>query len=255
MRKIFWALLHTDLKLLSSGLKDKVIDSFIWGSLTIVIMTYVMPEFGLKNFGVFQAATIIISVIGFETYFQLYNLSSSIERRDHLFYLLTLPVPSWVIFLQKVVLFTINGIILSLMMIPIMKLFLGQEMNLQAISWGALFITIVVSSFFFACLAIFLLSLVQRADQVEHLFMRLIFPLWFLGGFQFSWKILYKLNPYLGYFGLLSPYTYANEAIRVTILGPANYLPFWLCIGVLSLSSLVLGACGYYTVKRKLDLT
>lgn len=255
MRRIFWALLKTDLRLLFLGLKDKAIDSFIWGILTIVVMAYVMPEFGLKNFGAFQAATIIIGVIGFETNFQLYNLASSIEHRKHLFYLFTLPVPSSVIFLQKAVLFTINGLILSLMMLPAMKLILGNELNLMAISWGKLAVILIVSSFLFSSLTLFLLVFVKRADQVEHMFMRVLFPMWFLGGFQFSWHALYKLNPYFGYLGLLSPDTYAHEAVRAAMLGPEGFLPFWLCIGVMCLCSVAFGGYGYTRVRRRLDLT
>jgi ABC-type multidrug transport system permease subunit len=84
--------------------------------------------------------------------------------------------------------------------------------------------------------------------------MRLIFPMWFLGGFQFSWLVLYKINPYLGWFSLLSPFTYANEASRSSILGPENFLSFWLCIAILGIGSIVLGYQGYVMVKRKVDL-
>lgn len=254
MRRIFWELLKTDLQLLLLRLKDKAIDALIWSSVTIVIIAYVLPEFGLKNFGTFQAATIIISIMGFEINSQLYSWASGIEYRKHLFYLFTLPVPNWLIFLQKVVLFTINGIILGLIVLPTMKFFLRQEMNLLTISWWRLGLTLIVSSFFFSCLSLFLLGFVKRSEQVEHLLMRLIFPMWFLGGFQFSWLVLYKINSYLGWFSLLSPYTYANEAARSSILGPENFLSFWLCISILSVGSVVLGYQGYLMVKRKVDL-
>ena len=84
--------------------------------------------------------------------------------------------------------------------------------------------------------------------------MRLMFPLWFLGGFQFSWKALYNLNHYIGYLGLISPYTYAHEAARVAVLGQHDFLPFWFCIGVLVIGSITFGVLGYLGIKRSLDL-
>ena len=254
MVKIFWALMRTDLKLLLAQLKDKAIDAMIWGGMTLVVMAHVMPALGLKNFGLFQAATIFVGVVGFEIYNQLFLLVMNIEHRKHLFYLFTLPVPVWVVFFQKVLFYTINGLILSLLMIPLSKLILWNQMDLTTIAWGYLFLTLVVTCFFFSCFLLLLLSYAQKAEQVEHLFMRLMFPLWFLGGFQFAWKTVYDMNHYAGYIGLISPHTYAHEAARVAVLGQNDFIPFWICITVLLVGSVVFGLIGYRGVKRKLDL-
>jgi len=254
MIKIFWALMRTDLKLLLTQLKDKAIDALLWGGMTLIVMAHVMPALGLKNFGLFQAATIFIGVVGFEIYHQLFLLVMNIEHRQHLFYLFTLPVPIWVVFLQKIVFYTVNGLILSLLMIPLSKIILWNQMDLTTIAWGYLLIIFVVTCFFFSCFLLLLVSHAQKTDQVEHLFMRLMFPLWFLGGFQFSWKTVYDLNHYVGYVGLISPYTYAHEAARVSVLGQNGFLPFWICNTVLLVGSVVFGTIGYWGIKRKLDL-
>lgn len=254
MIKILWTLMRTDLKLLLTQIKDKAIDALLWGGMTLIVMAHVMPVLGLKGFGLFQAATIFVGVVGFEIYHQLFLLVMNVENRSHLFYLFTLPVPVWIVFLQKIIFYTLNGLILSLLMIPLSKIILWDQMNLTTIAWGKLFLILVVTSFFFSCLLLLLFSRAQKTEQVEHLFMRMLFPLWFLGGFQFSWKTVYDLNPYVGYLGLISPYTYAHEAARVAVLGQQNFLSFWLCIIVLLIGSVVFGILGYFGVKRNLDL-
>lgn len=251
---ILWALMRTDLKLLLTQLKDKAIDALLWGGITLVVMAHVMPLLGLKNFGLFQAATVFVGVVGFEIYHQLFLMAMNIEHRKHLFYLFTLPIPVSLVFAQKVIFYTINGLILSVLMIPLSKIILWNQMDLTTISWGYLFLTLLVTSFFFSCFLLFLLKYAKKTDQVEHLFMRLMYPLWFLGGFQFAWKTIYDLNPYIGYVGLLSPHTYAHEAARVAVLGQSGFLPFWICITVLLIGSAVFGIVGYLGVKRNLDL-
>lgn len=254
MFKILWALMHTDLKLLLAQLKDKAIDALIWGGITLIVMAHVMPALGLKGFGLFQAATILVGVVGFEIYHQLFLLVMNIEHRKHLFYLFTLPVPISLVFAQKVLFYTINGLILSVLMVPLCKIILWNQMDLTTIAWGQLFIALIVTCFFFSCFLLLLVSRAQKTEQVEHLFMRLMFPLWFLGGFQFAWKTIYDLNPYVGYLGLLSPHTYAHEAARVAVLGQQGFLPFWICITVLMVGSVVFGTIGYHGIKRNLDL-
>ena len=45
-------------------------------------------------------------------------------------------------------------------------------------------------------------------------FRRLVFPLWWLGGYTFSWQQAYALSPYFGYAALCNPLLYALEGVR-----------------------------------------
>jgi ABC-type multidrug transport system permease subunit len=122
------------------------------------------------------------------------------------------------------------------------------------ISWWKLFLTILVDSFFSGCFTFILLGFVKKPERVQSMFTRIMFPLWFFGGFQFSWKVLYNLNPWLSYVNLLNPYIYSTEAARVSLLGPDGFLPFFLCIFVLLFAGALGGAYGYKRTKKYLDL-
>ena len=53
----------------------------------------------------------------------------------------------------------------------------------------------------------------------------------FFGGFSFSFKIALSVAPVLAYISLISPYTYATEAIRSAALGAKDFMPilFFVC--------------------------
>lgn len=256
--KTFWALLSTDLKLFIPQIRGKAIDAIIWGTLTLSVMQFIFPALGLKNFGLFQAASVYVGVIMFETYGQMFLLAIDVENRRYLFFLFTLPINIRTIILQKVFFYTINGLILSLLMIPLSKLILQNSMDLTTICWSKLILSLVCTCLFFANFLIFLLSFVTKTrnitEHIEHMFMRIQFPMWFIGGFQFNWKTLFGINEYIGYIALLSPYTYAHEAARSAILGSEGFLPYWLCIAILLSASAACFFIGAAKLKKDLDL-
>jgi ABC-type polysaccharide/polyol phosphate export permease len=77
--------------------------------------------------------------------------------------------------------------------------------------------------------------------------MRFIFPLWYLGGFQFSWKIFYKVSPSFAYLNLANPMTYVMEAMRGAILGQEDYIAFWYCMLALLFFSTI---CWFFALKK-----
>lgn len=252
--RIFMALLKTDMKLMRAKMVAQTIDALIWAALSLAVVEYVFPALGFKNFGVFQFGSIVITVIGFEIYTQMFVLITNFQYRKDMFHLFTLPIHSGLVFLQKVVFYTINGIIISLVTIPVCKLMLWDKLLFSAINWPLLLITICIASFFFACFLLIIVALAKTLENTEHIFMRIMFPLWFIGGFQFSWQTLFSVNQHFAYLALISPYTYAHEAARAAIINPQQFLNGWMCVDILILLSLVCGFIGYIKIKRNLDL-
>jgi len=226
----------------------------LWGTLTLAVATFVFPLLGLKNFGVLQIASVIITVIGFEIYWQLFNTTDELCQKGHLYYLFMLPIPTSWIFAQKTVFYTLNGAILAVSMIPMGKILLWNELNLAAISWTKLLLAIFSMSFFFACFLIMLASIAKKTEDVDHLFMRLLFPLWLIGGFQFTWLTLFKLNKFVACAALVSPYIYATEAARAAILGQVGFIPFPICICTLNFCGFAFAWIGYKRLQKKLEL-
>ena len=106
---------------------------------------------------------------------------------------------------------------------------------------------------FYACFVIWVSSIVANMAHMGSVWARYIFPMWFMGGFQFSWIALHKALPNVAYINLLNPMMYITEAGRVSMLGQANYINFWLCLLAISAFSVLCFALGIRNLKRRLD--
>src|ERR1700722_2073345 len=87
-------LILADLIVFKQNIVDKIIDISIWVILTIMVTEYVMPFFGLTNFGLFQFGGIIAGVGLFELYASVVDFVADLEGDQVINYNLTLPIPS-----------------------------------------------------------------------------------------------------------------------------------------------------------------
>lgn len=255
MLTTFWHLLAADLRLMRKTIVDKLINSIIWGFSVLLISAYVLRAFGMpESFGVFQAGSLLISIFGFEMYAQIFSLVADIEGNEHMQYYFTLPIPNWVVIAKMVTMYAINGLFLSLVILGICKLILWNQLVLSQIDWIRFWITLIVGSFFFSFFTLFLVSLIKNVETIENIMMRILFPIWFFGGFNFSFLVAYQTLPALGYVMLINPYTFFHEAIRSTIRGTADFLPFGLNMMVAIAMTVVAAYVGYTRLRSKLDL-
>jgi ABC-type polysaccharide/polyol phosphate export permease len=125
--------------------------------------------------------------------------------------------------------------------------------SVAAISWIPLFLIIVVANLFFGTFALWVTTFIKDFDHLGSLWTRFIFPIWFLGGFQFPWSTMHELVPTLAYITLLDPVVYTMEGTRSAMLGGATYFNAWLCIAVLSLFCVLCFADGMRRLKKRLD--
>lgn len=251
---IFFQLLKTDLKLFRKNIKDKTINVIIWSAALCTIATYILPAFGTsQDYSVLEALGIVIGVIGFETNAQIFLLLADLEGDRHLSYYFILPLSNFLIFVRLAILYTINGLFLCILTIPVIKLILGNRLDLTQIHVPYFIITLLITNLFFSFFSFLLLSFIKNIEQCENVLMRVLFPLWFFGGFSFSFKIALQTAPFLAYISLISPYTYATEAIRSASLGPLEYLPIEISFGVLILMTVLAGFFGIKRLKNKLD--
>lgn len=252
--KICKGLVNIDLLIFKDQFLDKFIDITIWVVLSLIVMSYVMPHFGLAaDFGVFQLGGLIAAAGLFELYANVVELVSDFQGDRVINYGLTLPIPSWMALCSKTIYFTIIYIILSTLMIPIGKLCLFNQFDLTHICYYKLALIILFQSIFYACFVLFPASIINNMMQLGTVWARFIFPMWFLGGFQFSWTALYETLPILAYINLCNPMIYITEAVRVALLGQEGYLNFWLCLFVIILYSCFFLSIALRNLKRKLD--
>ncbi len=250
----FKQLLLTELSVFSELFFDKLVDLFIWVALTSVIFGYVMPAFGLAaDYGVFQLAGMVASAGLFEVFPSVMALVGDIEGEQVIGYHLSLPVPSWVVLLKTAASYAIQCMVLCLSVLPMGKLVLWNQFDMSGISYGKLVLVCALGSMFYGIFTLWITSMTANVAKVGNVWMRFIFPLWFMGGFQFSWKVLHGLFPVMAYINLLNPMVYIMEATRAAILGQEASLPFWWCIGALALFIIIFWVHAYARLKKRLD--
>ena len=98
-----------------------------------------------------------------------------------------------------------------------------------------------------------LISCMKTIAQIENVWLRLIFPLWYLGCFQFSWQTLYKISPMIAYIDLCNPMTFIMEGMRSATINSSGSLPFWICCAMILFYAMFSFVLGLYWMKKRLD--
>ncbi|MBM3893914.1 hypothetical protein FJ365_05990 [Candidatus Dependentiae bacterium] len=241
-------MLYADLLTFKPMMKTKLIDVFIYTSITIVVMGYLLTSFGLRpDFGIFTAATLVGSVAMFEIYPRAAGVVMDLTGNKVITYDLTLPLPSWLAITRIGITTALQSLFISLFTLPIGLLFVYNQFDATHFSVMWFILLLIMGNIFFGFFSLFLSSFVQNIQQLGSCWMRIIFPLWTLGGFQFTWAVLFAKSKWLAYLVLLNPCLYAQEGMRSAILGQAENIPCWICFLALACFSAL---CGWISVKR-----
>ena len=250
-----WPLLQIELQLLKKRIGRKIIDAAIWTCSTIAVSAFVLPALGVpESFGVFQAAGILASIVSMDLYSNIFELLTDIEYTGHLQYLLTLPYSSFGIIATKVLIFALHGLISAVVVFSIICVILLNLMNFAGICFWKLILGTLISSLFFGWFSVFLTQRLRNTAELRSTQVRILFPLWYFGGFSFSWKIMFfKVSKFLGLLCLLNPYMYATEISRCAILGAQDFLPFWVSASALMLLTVLTAYFGFNGLKKRMD--
>lgn len=254
--RVVWQLVKTDMAGFRKNLVDNSIDIAIYVALIVGSMTYMMPLLGTRSdYGPFIAFAAIPSACIFETYGLAINLIGDIRGEKLISYRLTLPLPTALVFIAKGCVFSIrmalNAVVAALVSMSILAV--GGRLSFAFFSPFKLLLmsgAMVICSGF---LVLFISSLVKNMDRIGSVWTRTLYPLWFLGGAQFSWAIMHTFSPTIGIIALLDPFTYLTEGIHAATLNPADYLNFWLCLGMTLLFTIFFGFVGIKRLKKQLD--
>ena len=251
----FWQLMVRSFIVYKPHILDKFINAILWTSLNVVVVGYIMPTVGLHNFGPF----ILIATAASNGFFSATNQIGGFVAElngdaSNLQYELSLPIPQWLAFAKYALEYAYQGFLVSVLIVPIGMLLLWNQFQFHyffIIKYHFMLIVICIFSGFFS---IWMSSITKDIFHgLENLWLRVIFPMWFLGGFQFSWKNLYSISPTLAYINLLNPLTYALEGSRAAALDPALSLPYWNCIWALLGFTIFFGYLGIYKLKKRMD--
>ena len=252
--KIFWELLKTVLIFIKQSFKDNTINLFIWATCTIFINVYVMQKMGLPgNYGDLMVAGIIVSAIWFQMIGTVFTNVADFSGDRYIQYHFTLPISNTLIFIKSMCASTISGFIAGIVGLIICKMMLFNTFILSHISIPYFIIALLLSSGFFSAFTMFLISITKNPHEIGNAINRIIFPLWFLGGFLFPWMVLYNVMPSLAIVTLLNPYIHMTESLRVATIGQSGFLPFWPSCAMLIFIIIILGISGIKLLKNRLD--
>ena len=232
----------------------KVINLNIWVFCSLVVMGYIMQSFGLiSNYGCFQLATIIGTVGLFEIYGNSLRNIVDFEGDRHISYYLTLPTSPSVVLLSMVCSYVLMGIVLSVITLLFGKLILFNSFSLAHIAWIKFALILLIANIFYGAFTIAITAHVGALSRMENIWSRFIFPLWFMGGYSFSWESMYNLSQPLAYTLLCNPILYIMEGMRAAMLGQEGCLPWGMCCIVLCGFTVACWFYAHYKMKRLLD--
>ena len=251
--KVVLQLLKRDFFVFQTNFKDKLLNCLIWATLNTVVFHFIMPEAGLVNFGEFILISGAASWGLFAVMDNVAVIIGDIIGDKAIFYELTLPIPHWLVFVKIAISNTLQSFLFALFIIPIGKICLWNSLSFPYLSIMKLLFILFLGNLFYGFFSLMLASATKNLHKIDNIWLRVIFPLWFLGGYQFSWKMLYNISPFLGYVNLLNPLTYALEGARSAGLNPELSLPYWYCCIALIVFTIIAGFIGIKVFKKRLD--
>lgn len=251
---VFCKLVSTHLFVARKGIWDQIVNLYIWSCITLMIMGYIMQNFGLsQGYGLFQFASIVAVVGLFEVYNSATKTIMDIDGDRNISYYLTLPASPALVLLAMACSYALISMMLTIVLLPFGKLILYNSFNGVTISWIRFIIMMILSNVFFAIFTVAMTAHVGTISKMRNIWMRFIWPLWFLGCYQFSWKAVYPLCAPFAYLVLCNPITFITEGMRGALLGSADFLPWGICCAALSCYIVICWSYAYYKMKRLLD--
>lgn len=251
---ILLELFKTDLKIFRQTILDKCINVCIWVICTGVVFTFLLPAFGLDaSYGAFMIAGLIATAGNFEVFPSVMHLVSDFENDRVISFYATLPMPTFLVFIRFFVYYAFNAMTMCALVIPVCKLVFWSSFDLAKVSIPKFMLAYLLVNLFYGAYTVWIASRVVSTQKIGNVWMRFVFPLWYLGAFQFSWAVLYKLFPAGAYLDLLNPMVYVQEIMRSALLGAEGYLPFFASAGMLTFFIVLFLSWGIVRLKKRLD--
>lgn len=250
----FITILIRDARVFQRHILSRFIDACVWASIVLFVSQYIMPKFGIDpSFGVFIMVGNIAAWGMFEVATNISILISDILGNQSMSYYLSLPIPQSWIFIRIGLMDAYKSFISTLPMIPIGKLVLWNHISLNDIAYGKLMFSYCIAHLFFGFFGLFLASITPDLTYTTTIKLRIVFPMWFLGGYQFSWCMLHQASPLLAYLNLANPVIYIMEGMRSSVVTSQQLLPYELCCIMTILFTIIFGYLGVRTFKKRLD--
>lgn len=250
----FVTILIRDARVFQQHIFNRFIDACIWTGIVLYVSQYVLPHLGVnQNFGTFIMIGNIAAWGMLEVGTNISILLADLAGTQSTTYYLTLPIPQSWIFVRIGLMDAYKSFVSTLPMIPIGKLILWNHVSLTEIAYGKLLVSYILGHLFFGFFGLFLASITPNLNYLTTIKLRIIFPLWFIGGYQFTWGMLYQTNPTLAYLNLANPVIYIMEGMKSSVLTDYHLISYPICMIMIIGFTLLFGVLGVQIFKKRLD--
>jgi ABC-2 type transport system permease protein len=253
--RVFGVLLCHDLSLLRYSLLNRLINMCAWVTANIIVAGYVFPELGMmRQFGMFLLAGLFASIGFFELYGRVAELVRDMSGDKAILYYATLPISVRLFVIRLVLNGALTSTIVGLAILPFGKLLLGNEFSISAVRWGYLCLMMLLANFLYSAAAVLIATFIYRIENISNVWIRIAYPLWFVGCYQFSYQALKQALPTLAWINLANPAVYVAEGMRAALIGQEGFVPIGLCCGVVALAGVICTGASIMSLRSRLDL-
>lgn len=248
-------LLAMELHVFRLVIVDRLINFSVWAITVVGVSGYILPLFGMPtSYGAFTAVGVLVSAGVFEGYGRVAELVLQLSEDRPIMYYATFPLAVYEMVGRIMLVNALRGAVLSSIILPLASLILGDRLSLAHMRVMPFCVMFIVVNLFLGSSAVWIASCVPNIAGLSNVWMRKVFPFWFLGGFQFTQAQLTAIFPAWAWLNFCNPILYATEGMRAAILGGEGYLNVWLCVAALFCFSCVFIMLGIRAIQRRLDL-
>lgn len=252
--RVFSWLLWCDIRLFTKDFWNNILNALFWPMVIIIVNGYVFPVMGLpQTYGPFMTVGMLIIMASFSAWSSSTVLVADIEGARSIGYELTLPISYWLVYSKIAFSFALKAAFFNILCLVVGKILLWNQFDVSNFSISHFTLIYMAANLFFGFFAVWSACFAGTVQRHMNLEIRLAGPLFFICGHSFSWAILSGISPVMGMMMLGTPWIYAYEGTRASVLGQAGFLNYWLCIGGLILFILVFGFFGLRAFKKRLD--
>lgn len=247
-------LFMTEFLVLKGMMLNRCLGIYIWSACQLIVNAYFLPQLGIMHaYGLISLSGCLAVTGLMDAFSNIMEFVVDLTTDKITYYYATLPLPSWLMLTVKMTVLWVFYFFYTCMILPWGKLLLWNEFDLYAVNWPLLILAMLLGTLFYASLTILITSIVKRRSDVGNIWRTYIFPLWFLGGFGFSWYVVYKVSPPFAYAQLLNPIIYISELYRNAIIPSEHLLHPFICCMMIVLFTFIASVIGIRTLKKRCD--
>lgn len=250
----FLTLLVRDARTYKRHILTRMVDACVWSGASLYVSQYLLPLFGIDSkFASFLVLGNLAVWAVFEVGTNMSIFLGDLYANNSLSYYLSLPISSNLIFIRIALMDAYKSFMATLPLLILSKLVLRNNFDLSAINYPKLIICWILAHILFGFFGIFVSSMTTSFEYITTIRQRILFPMWFLGCYQFTWHMLFEANPTLAYINLINPIVYVLEGMRGSMNLELKIIPFYICISMMLFFIVLFGYLGIHQFKKRLD--